>query len=130
INPAEAETIREIFRLYTQGCDHRGPLGVKAIAMHLNARGQRNRSGGRFSHKFIHDALTREAYTGRHWFNRVDSRTRKAKPRVEWVAISFPAIIDEITYARVRDALADRNPKKTPPRIASSPTLLTGLAQC
>jgi DNA invertase Pin-like site-specific DNA recombinase len=130
LDPAEAEVVREIYRLYQHGCDRRGPLGVKSIAVHLNARGKRNRRGGRFSHKFVHEILTREAYTGRHWFNQVDSRSRKVKERAEWVPVQVPAIIDQATHAEVRAALAKRNPRKTPPRIVSGPTLLTGLARC
>jgi DNA invertase Pin-like site-specific DNA recombinase len=130
LDPAEAEVVREIFRLYRHGCDRRGPLGVKSIAVHLNARGTRNRRGGRFSHKFVHQILTRETYTGCHCFNQVDSRSRKVKDRTEWIPIQVPAIIDQVTHAQVRAALAKRNPRKTPPRIVSGPTLLTGLARC
>jgi DNA invertase Pin-like site-specific DNA recombinase len=130
LDPAEAEVVREIYHLYQHGCDRRGPLGVKSIAVHLNARGMRNRRGGRFSHKFVHQILTRETYTGRHWFNQVDSRSRKVKDRAEWIPSQVPAIIDLATQEQVRTALAKRNPKKTPPRIVSGPTLLTGLARC
>ena len=130
LDPTEAEVVREIYELHLHGCDRRGPLGVQAIAAHLNGRGTRNRQGGRFSHKFVHEVLRRETYTGCHYFNQVDSRSRKVKDRSEWIPIKVPSVIDTATREHVRASLAERNPRKTPPRIVSGPTLLTGLARC
>ena len=129
-DPKEAETVREIFRLYQHGAGRLGPLGVKAIAAELNLRGLRNRRGRRFSHKVVHEILTREDYIGQHWFNRLDSRTKKTKPRSEWIAVEVPPIIGQDAFATVRAMLAARNPRTTPPRIVNGPTLLSGLARC
>ena len=41
-----------------------------------------------------------------------------------------PPIVDRAIFDRVQEALADRNLKKTPPRVVTGPILLTGLATC
>jgi site-specific DNA recombinase len=54
----------------------------------------------------------------------------KERPRSEWVEVSVPPIIDRALFDRAQATLADRNPKKSPPRVVTGPTLLTGLAAC
>ena len=48
IDPLQAETVRQIFRLAREGNRSTGPMGVKAIATHLNGAGIRTRDGGRW----------------------------------------------------------------------------------
>ncbi len=48
IDPIQAETVRQIFRLAREGNRSTGPMGVKAIATHLNGAGIRTRDGGRW----------------------------------------------------------------------------------
>jgi site-specific DNA recombinase len=129
IDPSEVETVRMIFRLHLEGAGS-GPLGVKGIADHLNRKGIPYRDGRRFSTGLVHQLLTRETYTGRHWFNRTDSKTGKLKPKDEWIALPVPSIIDSEVYQRTRASLASRSPKVVAPRIVNSPVLLTGLARC
>jgi site-specific DNA recombinase len=129
LDPDEAPIVRLIFNLHLNGT--RGqPLGVKAIADHLNRTGYRFRDGKRYSTGLVHRLLTRETYVGRHFFNQIEARTKKTKPRDEWIEMKVPAIIDDGTFTRVQSSLAERNPKRTPPRVVSSPILLTGLAVC
>ena len=45
IDPVEAETIRLIFKLISQGDEPPGPMGVKATASWLNEHGYRTRRG-------------------------------------------------------------------------------------
>ncbi len=123
VDPAEAEIVREIFKLYMEG------NGVRAIAANLNRRGIAYR-GRKFSSVITHAILTREAYIGRHYFNRTTYRTRKAKARTEWVAFETPKIIDSEIFHTVQDRLASRRPTRMPPRVVNGPTLLTGLAKC
>ena len=44
--------------------------------------------------------------------------------------MEVPSIIDRALFDRVQAFLADRNPKKTPPRVVTGPILLTGVAVC
>src|SRR5262249_40662057 len=129
IYPEGAELVKLIFRLFLEG-DGSGPLGVKHIATWLNTRGYRAGKTNRFYTGRIHKILTNEAYAGRAYFNRKDSRAGQARPRDEWVAIEIPIIIPEETFRRVQFLLKDRRPDRTPPRISNSEVLLTGIARC
>jgi site-specific DNA recombinase len=123
IEPAEAEVVREIFRLHLEG------KGIRGIANHLNRKNLTHRNT-KFTSALTHTILTREAYIGRHHFNHTDNRTRKTKARSEWVYFETPKIIDPGVFHAVRDRLASRRPTRTPPRIVNGPTLLTGIAKC
>jgi site-specific DNA recombinase len=123
VEPVEAEIVREIFKLYLDG------NGVRAIAARLNRKNIPYRDG-KFTSALTHKILTREAYIGRHYFNRTDSRAKKIKARSEWVWFETPTIIDPEIFRTVQDRLASRRPTRTPPRIVNSPTLLTGSAKC
>jgi site-specific DNA recombinase len=72
--------------------------------------------------------LRRTTYMGTHYFNQKDSRTGERRPRDEWVPIAVPPIIDEKTFQTVQTRLGERNPRRTPPRVVSGPTLLTAIA--
>jgi hypothetical protein len=67
-DPAEAGIVREIFMLCLQG------NGVRAITAELNRRRITHR-GRNFRSVITHAILTREAYIGRHYFNRTSCRT-------------------------------------------------------
>jgi site-specific DNA recombinase len=123
IDPVEAEIVREIFKLYLEG------NGVRAIAARLNSKDIRHRAS-EFTSALTHSILTREAYVGRHYFNRTDSRTRRIKARSEWVSFETPKVIDPEVFQVVQDRLACRRPSSTPPRVVNGPTLLTGIAKC
>ncbi|MEP9374457.1 recombinase family protein [Mesorhizobium sp. KR1-2] len=130
IDPAEAETIRFVFRLYHSGDGKSGPLGTKEIVKRLNAMGERTKRGARFGVGTLHGILTNRTYIGEWTFNRRDSRTLKAKPASEHVIVAVPAIIDRDEFEAVQSMLKVRNPKVTPPRVVTGPILLTGLATC
>ena len=74
--------------------------------------------------------LTRETYSGLHYYNQIDSRAQKARPKEEWIAVQVPAIISAAEFNRVQALLHMRRPNVTPPRITTSDVLLTGLARC
>ena len=52
------------------------------------------------------------------------------KPLSEIVTVPVPPLIDLETFAAVQAHLKARNPKVTPPRVVSGPTLLTGICFC
>ncbi len=136
VDAIEAELVRLIFRLYLHGSgapDPGGatpPLGVKDVCSWLNWSGYRTRAGAKFGVGPLHLLLTRETYVGRHHFNRTDSRTKKARPREEWIEVAVPAIIDEATFAAVQAKLRQSAPNVTAPRTTNSAVLLGGLATC
>jgi site-specific DNA recombinase len=52
------------------------------------------------------------------------------KPVSEIVTVAVPPIIDQATFDAVQAHLRSRNPKVTPARVVSGPTLLTGICFC
>ena len=129
IDEDEARQVKRIFDLYIQGDGANGPMGIKAIVNHLNERGILRR-GRKFYVSNVHDILQRTAYIGTHHFNCIDSKTRKSKPRAEWIELTVPAIISKDQFAKVQKTLKAKRPTNTPPRVVSGPTLLTGLLKC
>src|SRR5438132_975379 len=129
IEPTEAETVRLIFKLFLQGDGRSGPMGVKDIASWLNAHGH-TFGKGLFYTSCVHAILTRDTYSGTHYFNRHDSRAKRARPKEEWIAQEVPAILPAKTFKRVQNALAERRPNVTPARISNSDVLLTGIVRC
>jgi site-specific DNA recombinase len=130
IDPGEAEIIRLIFDLYAHGDGRTGPIGIKEITKHLNAKGYRTRMGGRLGIGPVHGILTNPVYAG-HWsFNKRNAKTRQVKPESEVIFIEVPAIIDRKTFDKVQKTLKAKNPQDNPPRAVTGPILLTGLAHC
>lgn len=129
-DPKEAELVRRMFQLYLNGDGSTGPLGVKGIAVHLNAKGFRQRQGRRFSNAFVQHALRETAYAGTYYFNRVDSRTKQRKPENERVASVCPSIVDPQMFEAVQRRLNERHPGRTPGRRLNNPILLSGIVKC
>lgn len=124
---SEAQVVRYI---YVLALGNAGPaLGVKAIVTRLNQEGLRFR-GKPFQISNVHRILRSSTYAGTHHFNCRDSKTGTEKPAEEWVTVEVPAIISREMFDQVQRSLAARNPRRTPPRVLSGPTLLTGLARC
>ena len=129
VDETEAPLVRRIFSLYLEGDGNSGPLGIKKIVSWLNGRHYTYR-GKPFHVSNVDVVLRRTTYMGTHYFNQTDSRTGERRPREEWVPMVVPAIIDEDTYQSIQARLGERNPRQTPPRVVSGPTLLTGIARC
>lgn len=133
IDPLHADTIRLIYRLIyrlaLEGDGTSGPMGVKNIASYLNRHRIFTRDGGRWGIGQVHRILTRKTYVGEHEFNK-RSKAREVKPLSEVVTVAVPPIIDQVTFDAVQTHLHDRNPKVTPARVVSGPTLLTGICFC
>lgn len=122
VDPVEAETVRLIFKLYLEGDEGRGPLGIKEIVKTLNARGVRTRLGARF--------LTNPIYIGEWRFNRRHAKTGREKPVTEIIAVEVAPIVERSAFEEVQRTLVARNPRTTPPRVTTGPILLMGLAHC
>jgi site-specific DNA recombinase len=129
IDPLHADTVRLIYRLALEGDGRSGPMGVKNITAHLNRQRVFTRDGGRWGIGQVHRILTRATYIGRHEFNK-RSKSKELKPVSEVIAVAVPPLIDQATFAAVQAHLRARNPKVTPARVVSGPTLLTGICFC
>ena len=128
INDAEAGIVKMIYDLYLNG--YRGKvLGIKEIAKHLNEKGLLMR-GNVWGIQKVHKLLSDTLYIGDYYFNVIDSKTQQKRAPTEWIKTSIPLIIDAASFELVRRKRELRAPAKTPPRITSSPTLLTGLIKC
>jgi DNA invertase Pin-like site-specific DNA recombinase len=129
IDPLHAETVRLIYRLALEGDGTSGQMGVKNITAHLNRQRIFTRDGGRWGIGQVHRILTRATYIGRHEFNK-RSKSKELKPVSEVIAVEVPPLIDQATFDAVQIHLRARNPKVTPARVVSGPTLLTGICFC
>ena len=123
----EADIVRRIFAMYLGVAGRQ--YGIKAIVDQLNAEGVYFR-GKPFAISKVHRILKQESYAGSHWFNVKEAKTGKIRPRSDWVAMEVPPIIERALFDSVQAFLAERNPKKTPPRVVTGPILLTGVAVC
>ena len=130
IDPLHADTVRLIYRLFLEGDGTTGPMGVKAITCHLNERRIFTRDGGRWGLAQIHTILTRTTYIGEHRFNTRSHKDREKKPESEVAIMACPPLIDRKTFEAVQARLKARDPRMTPARISSGPTLLTGICFC
>jgi site-specific DNA recombinase len=130
VDPAEAETVRLIFKLYLRGDGQSGALGVKEVVKWLNSRGYRTRRGQTFAVGTVHRILTNTVYIGRWKFNQASSKTRVKKSAEEVVEIATPVLIEQPVFEQVQRQLHARSPKVVAPRVTTGPILLTGLAVC
>jgi hypothetical protein len=106
-------------------------MGAKSIAERLNTEAYQYR-GKLWSKNRILDIIGDEAYVGRYYFNRKDSKARQFKPKEEWVLIPVSPIIDEDTWQKARQLKKKRSPFQSHrnPAVESSKTILTGIAVC
>ncbi|MEL6996539.1 MAG: recombinase family protein, partial [Pseudomonadota bacterium] len=126
----EAEIVRLIFRLYTQGNGKSGPMGLRKLVGHINDQGYTNRQGRAFRVQYVGAILRNSAYIGQHWFNRTDTKTKRLRPQTEWIELKSDAIIDAYTFQSAQDRLTANAPAMKPPRLVSSNVLLTDIAFC
>jgi len=120
IDPLHADTVRLIYRLFLEGDGVKGPMGVKAITCYLNERRIFTRDGGRWG----------LAVNGEHRFNKRSHKDREKKPESEVAVMVCPPLIDRETFDTVQARLKARDPRMTPARVTSGPTLLTGICFC
>ena len=131
VDPVEAETVRLIFSLYTEGREATGPLGVKETCKWLNAHGHRTRRGSSFGVGPLHNILRNAVYaTGKWPYGRRNARTGKLHDPQSIVEIDVPPIIPLAVFEKTKAKLTLNHPMVTAPRIVNSAILLTGLATC
>ncbi|MGI5180547.1 recombinase family protein [Dactylosporangium sp. CA-152071] len=113
LNPDEAPTLREIFRLYTET-----RLGTRAIADVLNSRGIRSRTGSPWAGYTINRILDNPAYTGDIAYGDV------------YVPDAHEPLIDRTAYAIAQQIAAARGDSQTQRAMSDSDYYLTGLLTC
>lgn len=99
--PDEAPVVKEIFQLYS-GAGPEGGLGLRRMAAILNRRVLRTRAGRLWTTVSIAGILRNQAYVG--FYKRRNVRI----PR------NHEPIIDQATFDRVQDAMAERRPMRRP----------------
>jgi DNA invertase Pin-like site-specific DNA recombinase len=128
INEAEAELVRCIFRLARFG-EGAGPMGARAIAQWLNARGFRLR-GGKFNNSNVAGILGRTHYVG-YYEDGKKTEFKEPIPEEDWIRVPCPAIISDEEFLEVAALRAKRSPKVTPPRVVNGVTMLpASIARC
>jgi site-specific DNA recombinase len=141
----EAALVAEMFRRYADD-----GATIADLARWLTAQGIPTRTGKhRWDRSVIWGMLRNPAYAGTAVFgktqiiheqpglNRVARLQGRSvprpvktvdRPREEWLEIPVPAIVDQVTFARVRQRLEDN--KRFAARNTKVPSLLQGLAAC
>lgn len=111
INEAEAETVREIFRLYNLG------YSLNAMAELLNGNGLRTKAGMPFTKNSFNNILTQEKYIGVYRWNKRKAKDSKGrynnhayKPVEEQVVIpgGCPAILPLEVFQEAQEKLSQR----------------------
>lgn len=130
VDDVDAETVKLMFRLYLNGDENSGAMGVKEVVKWLNAKGYRTPRGKPFGVGTLHKILTNTVYIGQWKFNLRSSRTGERKPEEEVITIGVPAIIERHVFDDVHRLLRARSPRVVAPRVTTGPILLTGIAIC
>ena len=143
--PHEAALVTEMFRRYADD-----GAAIADLRRWLTDQGVRTRTGKeRWDRSVIWGMLRNPAYAGTAVFGKTQAvhepaglnRTARLagrtvprqvrvadRPREEWTAIPVPALVDEETFDRVQQRLADN--KRFAARSTKVPSLLQGMAAC
>ena len=129
IKDDEAFTVRKIFDLYLRGPAGQPPMGITRLSSWLNKNGYKYR-GRKLHVSNVQQVLRNTAYIGVAFYNKRDSKTRKARPEEEWIPIPVPQIIDTELFETVQARLVDRRVTNRPARVTTTNNLLIGIARC
>lgn len=133
INPQEAQTVKDIFRLYAED-----GYGAAKIANMLNERNLKTKRGCKWSSVAVCRILTNELYTGKIINGKQEvadflTGKRKEKDRDEWVLVERPElrIIDEDTFGKTQEIMAARGKTfKLDKKRQSNKYLFSTLIKC
>jgi site-specific DNA recombinase len=138
INEAEATIVRQMFAWLIEE-----QLSTQAIARRLTAQHLPTRHGQQpWSPATVHKILSNPLYSGQHSYNRSENVPegaiihrrptkkvrRRLRPREEWIAVPWPAIISAEVFAMARRQMQlnrERSPRRTRYQY-----LLQGLLVC
>ncbi|WP_226528165.1 recombinase family protein [Metabacillus niabensis] len=126
VNEKEAQTVKRIFDLYTDG------HGYKAIANKVNKEGHRSKKGNSFSINAIRTILTNPIYVGFIRYNVRQDWSEKRRNNINPNPViekgQHEPIILEETWEKAQTILKSRS--KTPNRVHSGDYPLTGVLKC
>ena len=126
INEKEAEIVREIYRLCSEG------RGYKAIVNRLNQNGYRTKKGNQFAIAQVRDILLNPIYIGKVRYNlrRDWNEKRRKNPNPDPIVVDgvHEPIISKELWEKTRIILESR--KGRPGRIYDGEYPLTGLLRC
>ena len=114
IKEPEAQIVRKVFELYTEGHE-----GSGTIANHLNTSGLRTRKGNKFSRKAILVILRSPFYVGRFRWQQAEFES------------GHESIVSDLTFEAAQIILTKRSSESTGKRWQNhSERILTGLMRC
>jgi DNA invertase Pin-like site-specific DNA recombinase len=121
--PEEVAVVRRVYGLFLDE-----KMSIQSITDKLNAEGLTTDLGHRWTYSVVRTMLTNEKYLGHNVFNKISRKLQGRavrNPPDQWVRVdsAYPAIIDEVRFAAVRQLLFQRC------RRLSSERLLADLAQ-
>ncbi|MCP5545644.1 MAG: recombinase family protein [Akkermansiaceae bacterium] len=127
-HPDEAPVRRLIYELYRKE-RHKRP-----VAMILNERGYRTRSGKPFTdmsvERLIRDTTAKGVRLANHTKSQGQNKAWTLKPADEWVRLPVEAIVDEDLWEDCNRILADVKSKYTRVRRKKPTYLFSGLVYC
>lgn len=132
VNPQEAEAVKLIFQMYSEGC------GYSEILTVLHGKGYQTKNGKEFQKNSLYSILTNPKYQGIYVFNRSSAKsitgTRnthllKDSENIITVEGGVPQIVDEETFTQVQRRIDSH--KHTGGRAnAKTNYLLSGKVYC
>lgn len=129
INPKEADAVRTIFNMYSNGSSY------GEIKDELKENNHKTQTGRNFSNSSIYEILRNEKYRGVYIFNRTiaavngvrNNRKSKSEDEITRVENGMPRIIDDITWNAARERM---NSNRRGANSAKEVYLLSGKIEC
>lgn len=126
INENEANTVRKIFQLYSEG------NGYKAIVNRINKEGYKTKRGNQFAVSTVKTILQNPVYIGKIRFNVRQDWSKKRRKNINdnpvLVDGQHEPIIDVETWNKVQVILKERSKKHN--KVYDSEQPLTGILRC
>lgn len=127
INKKEAETVKEIFQLRTEG------WGYKKIANHLNNKGKKTKMGNPFRIEAVRTILNNQKYIGSSvWGKQQDWSITRRAGTTEGIIVKgeHEAIIDNETWEKVRKINDLQRKSYSTNRNFNGDYFLSGIIKC
>lgn len=120
----EAAVVRELFQLYV------AEMGAKSVARALNQRGRFYRHGKLWSKDLVLRVLDESAIAGTYFWGRIETRTRRKRPRSHWLPLTVEPIVDPELHELAQHMRSGRDPCRRPGRPPSPTMLLARIVRC